>query len=222
VAFRYISFRSVFAADHAGATIKVNGASVSRLEQFFSPGTSIELSVDSAQTDESTRSKFEFLRWSNGGARTHTITTREIPDTIVAHLAAGHRLRITVEGATVAAVTSGVPGDMNVGVYLAEGTPVTLQASPQPGAVFAGWTGDTTAARDTLSLVMQHPFDLTANFVAVQNVVLGSAAYALLGLTALSPQEATYLDAVGNRNGVYDLGDFLAAADRSTLVATAR
>jgi uncharacterized repeat protein (TIGR02543 family) len=136
-------------------------------------------------------------------------------------VAAGHRLRITVEGAALAAVTSGVPGDMNAGVYLAEGTSVTLRAAPQAGAVFAGWTGDTTATRDTLSVVMQHPFDLTANFVAVQNVVLGNAADALLGRPGLMPHEATYLDAVGNRNGVYDLGDFLAAIDRSTSVAVA-
>jgi hypothetical protein len=222
VAFRYISFRSVFAADHAGATITVNGSRVSRLEQFFPSGTVIELSVDSAQTDESGRSKFDFLSWSDGGARTHTITARETPDTIVAHLSAGHRLRITVEGAPVAAVTSGLAGDVSAGVYLAEGTSVTLQAAPQAGAVFAGWTGDTTATRDALLLVMQHPFDLVANFVAVQNVMLGIAADALLGLTALNPPEAAYLDAVGNRNGVYDLGDFLAATDRSTSVAAAR
>jgi hypothetical protein len=219
VAFRYISFRSVFAADHAGATIKVNGSRVSRLEQFFPPGTPIELSVDSAQTDESGRSKFDFLSWSDGGAITHTITARETPDTIVAHLSAGHRLRLTVEGAPVAAVTSGVAGDVSAGVYLAEGTSLTLQAAPQAGAVFAGWSGDTTATRDILQLVMQHPFDLVANFVAVQNVMLGNAADALLGLTALVPPEAAYLDAVGNRNGVYDLGDFLAATDRSTSVA---
>jgi M6 family metalloprotease-like protein len=222
LAFRYISYRSVFAADHAGATIKVNGSRVSRLEQFFPPGSLIELSVDSVQTAESARTKFDFLSWSDGGARTHTITARETPDTILAQLAAGHRLRITVEGATVAAVTAGVAGDISTGVYLAEGTPVTLQAAPQPGAVFAGWTGDTTATGDRLALVMQRPFDLVANFVAIQNVVLGSAADALLGLKALMPQEAVYLDAAGNRNGVYDLGDFLAATERSTTVATAR
>jgi hypothetical protein len=63
---------------------------------------------------------------------------------------------------------------------------------------------------------MRHPFDLTANFVAVREVVLGGAADALLDGTTLAPDDAAYLDAVGNRNGVYDLGDFLAAHDRST------
>jgi M6 family metalloprotease-like protein len=219
VAFRYISFRSVFAADHSGATIEVNGSRVSRLEQFFAPGSLIQLSVDSVQVDEPARSKYEFLSWSDGGARTHTITARETPDTIVARVAAGHRLRITVQGATPAAVTPGVAGDISTGIYLAEGSPVTLRAASQTGAVFAGWTGDTTATRDTLYLLMHHPFDLMANFVAVQNVVLGSAADALLGTTVLVPEEAAYLDAVGNRNGVYDLGDFLAATDRSVSVA---
>lgn len=216
VAFRFISFRSVFAADHAGAMIRVNGSTVSRLEQFFAPGSSIELSIDSVQTDESARSQLEFLGWSDGGARTHNITARETPDTIVAHVEVEHRLRITVQGGTLAAVTSGLAGDIGGGVYLAEGSPVTLQAAPQPGAVFAGWTGDTTVSRDTLSLVMAHPFDLMANFVTVQNVVLPSAADALLGGAVLLPEEAAYLDAAGNRNGVYDLGDFLAATDRSS------
>jgi hypothetical protein len=44
--------------------------------------------------------------------------------------------------------------------------------------------------------------------------VLRNAADALLGNANLLADDAAYLDAVGNRNGVYDLGDFLAAADR--------
>jgi hypothetical protein len=56
---------------------------------------------------------------------------------------------------------------------------------------------------------------LAANFVAVRDIVLVGAADALLGNGSLLSDEAAYLDAVGNRNGVYDLGDFLAAADRS-------
>jgi hypothetical protein len=54
-----------------------------------------------------------------------------------------------------------------------------------------------------------------ANFVAVQPVQLGNAADALFGTGQLLAPEAAYLDAVGNNNGVYDLGDFLAATDRS-------
>jgi hypothetical protein len=107
-------------------------------------------------------------------------------------------------------------------VYLAEGSSVKLQAAAQAGAVFAGWAGDTTATRDTLTLIMRHPFDLMANFVPVRSVALGGAADALLGTTSLLAEEAAYLDAAGNRNGVYDLGDFLAETDRSTTLMARR
>jgi uncharacterized repeat protein (TIGR02543 family) len=215
VVLTYVSYRSVFAADHPGARIQVNGASVSRLEQFFAPGTVINLAIDSLQTDESGRSRFGFLSWSDGGAQAHSITMGEVPDTVLAQVALEYRLRTTVQGAPTAAVSAGVSGDIATGVYLAEGSQVSLRAAPQPGAVFTGWTGDTTATADSLTLTMQHPFDLTANFVAVQEVVLSSAADALLGNETIQSDAAAYLDAVGNRNGVYDLGDFLAAADRT-------
>jgi Divergent InlB B-repeat domain len=215
LSFKYISYRSVFAADHPGAQIQVNGATVSRLEQFFAPGTEIDLSMDSVQVDGSGRNRFDFLSWSDGGARAHSITAREVPDTVVAQVSLEYRLRMAVQGAPTAAITSGVTGDIASGVYLAEGSQVTLAAARQPGAVFAGWTGDTTTTADTLTLTMRHPFDLIANFVAVQEVVLVSAADALLGNAGLLAEEAAYLDALGNRNGVYDLGDFLATADRS-------
>jgi M6 family metalloprotease-like protein len=221
ISFRYVAYRSVFAADHAGASIEVNGSSVSRLEQFFAPGTPVALSVDSTQIDQTGRTRFDFLAWSDGGSRSHTVTSRETPDTIVAQVAASHRLRIMVQGAPLAAVTSGVPGDVGAGVYLSEGSRVSLTAALQSSAVFAGWTGDTTTTSDTLGLLMSHPYDLMANFVAVQPVVLGNAADALLGTTRLTTEEVAYLDAIGNRDGVYDLGDFAAAVDRSTTATVA-
>jgi hypothetical protein len=121
---------------------------------------------------------------------------------------------MSVQGATLAAVSSGLVGDVASGVFVTEGTRVILRASPQTGAVFAGWTGDTTAVRDTLALSMLHPFDVTANFLAVREVSLANGADVLFGNSLLGPEQAIYLDAVGNRNGAYDLGDFLAAVDR--------
>ena len=56
---------------------------------------------------------------------------------------------------------------------------------------------------------------VVANFIGVQQVEVPEAAEALLGASVLSTQEGVYLDAAGNRNGQYDLGDFLAAVDRS-------
>ncbi len=215
VAFRYVPFYSVFAADHSGADILVNGKRTSRLEEFFRPGTLIELAADSLQTNDQLRSRFEFLSWSDGGGRSHTVTVGEVPDTITARLAAAYQLRMSVRGATFSSVTAGVTGDIGSGVYIAEGTSLSLRAAPQADAVFLNWTGDTISTHDTLTLQMRHPFTVVANFIGVQQVEVPEAAEALLGASVLSTQEGVYLDAAGNRNGQYDLGDFLAAVDRS-------
>ncbi|HYF40439.1 MAG TPA: M6 family metalloprotease domain-containing protein [Gemmatimonadales bacterium] len=215
MSFRYVSWRSVFAAGQEGAAIRVNGSSVTRLEHFFQPGVAITLDVDSTQLDQSARTRFDFLSWSNGGARTHTIFAREVPDTITAELAVAHRLKVAAQGADLSTVQTDVNGDVAGGVYLSLGSRVELRAEAPAGAVFAGWSGDTTASGESLSLIMQRPFDLMANFVAVNEVSLDQAAAALLGIAALDQEESMYLDAVGNRNGKYDLGDFLAASDRS-------
>jgi len=222
IGFRYISYRSVFAADHPGAQIRVNGSSASRVDQFFAPGTPIELSADSLQVDDTGRSRFEFLAWSDAGARTHSITAGEKPDTILAQVGVAHRLRAGIQGPASTAITAAVAGDLSAGVFLPEGSQVVLQVSPPPGSVFLGWSGDTTATGETLTLLMRHPFDLTAQFVAVAEVQLSGAADALFGTSSLKPEQAQYLDATGNRDGVYNLGDFLAAMDRSGgLAATA-
>jgi M6 family metalloprotease-like protein len=215
LSFRYVSFHSVFAADHVGARIKVNGNRVPRLDRFFLPGTSTQLSIDSLQTDATGRTKFGFLAWTDGGSRTHIVTARDTPDTIAAQVAAEHRLRIVVQGATGAAILSDVSGYVVGDRFLAEGSRISLRADPQQSAVFAGWSGDTTSTRDTLAFTLQHPFDLTANFVAFQEIAVSKAADAILGTTTLPGEDVLYLDAAGNRNGSYDLGDFLAAVDRS-------
>jgi M6 family metalloprotease-like protein len=215
IAFRYVPFHSVFMADHTGADIVVNGRRASRVEEFFRAGTTVELAADSLQTNEQLRSRFEFLSWSDGGSRSHTLTVGEIPDTITARLAAAYQLRMSVRGATLSSVTAGVTGDIGSGVYVAEGTSLSLRAAPQADAVFLNWTGDTISTHDTLTLQMRRPFSVVANFIAAQQVEVPAAAEALLGAAVLSAQQGIYLDAAGNRNGQYDLGDFLAAVDRS-------
>jgi hypothetical protein len=146
------------------------------------------------------------------------VTARDTPDTVTAQVAVEHRLRMLVQGAPEAAILSNVSGNVVGGLFLAEGSQVSLRTDPQPGAVFAGWTGDTTSTRDTLTVTLRHPFDLAANFVAVQEIALNKAADAILGADGLPSEDVLYLDAAGNRNGSYDLGDFLAAVDRAASV----
>ena len=215
VAFRYVPFNSVFAADYPEAVIQVNGNRGGRFDQYFAAGTPVELSADSFQVNEGLRSRYEFLSWSNGGARSHTIVAGDVPDTVTARMAKAFQLRMSVQGAAPAAVTSGVAGDIGSGVFIAEGTTVSLRAAPQADAVFLNWTGDTTSVRDTLTLRMLRPFSVVANFITAQEVVLRDAADALFGTSVLGTTQGVFMDAAGNRNGVYDLGDFLAAVERS-------
>ena len=57
---------------------------------------------------------------------------------------------------------------------------------------------------------MNSPYDLTALFVQSATIDAAAAARALLGGAPLDEGAAAYLDRIGNQNGVYDVGDYLA------------
>ena len=78
--------------------------------------------------------------------------------------------------------------------------------------MFLGWSGDTTAATDTLHA--GHAASLRPHCqssIAVQEVQLSGAADALFGTASWPSEEAHPATAAGNRTGGDDLGDFLAA-----------
>ena len=60
MAFRFTGYRSVFAASSARPDSGRRTAA-SRIDQFFEPGSAVELAVDSAQLDESGCTVFEIL-----------------------------------------------------------------------------------------------------------------------------------------------------------------
>ncbi|MEO6068275.1 MAG: hypothetical protein ABIQ41_09895, partial [Gemmatimonadales bacterium] len=94
--------------------------------------------------------------------------------------------------------------------FVSQGTTVTLTATPTGGATFTNWTGDTTSNNAALALPMGRPFNVTANFSGAVAVSYDQATVAILGITPLTGPQATYLDAIGNNNATYDLGDYLA------------
>lgn len=202
-----------FAASAGGARIRVNGVAVASFSDAIPPGDSVFLSADSLQASGDGRSRFEFAGWSDGGALSHLYRATAAPGTVTANFGAQYRLAVALVNAQPGAVTMTAPppgADLSGGVFLDGGTAVTLTAVPPPGTVFAGWRGDTTAASPTLQLGMARPYSLTATFVGQVAVGVDAAANTLLGTGGLSAEQSAYLDARGNRNGVYDLGDFLA------------
>jgi hypothetical protein len=100
------------------------------------------------------------------------------------------------------------------GTFLDAGVSVHLVATPSAGAEFIGWRGDTAAAT-SLDLAMRRPYDLTALFVDAVAIDPAVAARALLGGPPLSAAAAAYLDAIGNQNGSFDIGDYSAWLGRS-------
>jgi hypothetical protein len=57
---------------------------------------------------------------------------------------------------------------------------------------------------------MSAPRDLIAQFTSTVAVDGAAAVRALLGGTPLPSATSTYLDTIGNQNGVFDVGDYLA------------
>ena len=99
--------------------------------------------------------------------------------------------------------------------------PVTLTALPNGGQAFTGWSGDTTTSNGALVLPMGRPYSVTANFTGAVAVSYSQATNGILGLGGLTPQQSTYLDLVGNNNGSYDLGDYLAYLKANGFVLSA-
>jgi len=62
---------------------------------------------------------------------------------------------------------------------------------------------------------MVHPYDVTAVYLPNQVIATQDAVDELLGTPKLSFAQRDFLDQLGNRNGGYDVGDYLALLNRS-------
>ena len=204
---------ALFLASPSGARIRVGAVTAASYSDVYLAGATADLSADSVQTAVDGRSRFTFLNWSDHGALTHAYVAGAAVDTVTATFTPEYRVLVQLINALpgVVTLTSPPPGaDLATGVFLPGGAPVTLTATAPSGTVFGGWGGDTTAASPVLVLPMGRPYTVSAKFVAQVAVDVNAAANTLLGTSALSPEQTAYLDARGNQNGVYDLGDFLA------------
>jgi M6 family metalloprotease-like protein len=215
--------QSVFTTNRTGANIRVNSVTTQRFDNVVAEGDNVDLEAISPQTITSGRTQLTFTSWSDGGAQIHTVVSGATPDTVVASFAAAHRVNL-VTAPNGGTVTSDIGGSPNLvtGAFVTEGTPVTLTATPDVGATFVRYQGDTTTTNATLVLPMGRPYSLTAIFTGGVTIVTADAVNALLGATCptnpcMSAQQLTFMDQTGNNDGVYNLGDFLAYADRTGL-----
>ncbi len=105
---------------------------------------------------------------------------------------------------------------------------LTLTTAGGIGSGLVRWTRDPGNLDegtyvDTIVVTSDHAFNAVAvvdSLVAVAPVEVTDAAGQLLGGSGLNENQRRFLDARGNRDGEYNLGDFLAYLDRAALVAT--
>lgn len=207
--FRFTRRRPSLIATDGGAQIRVNGVAWTRYEDVIPAGDPIQLGADEVQLLAGGKTRSRFLAWSNGGPREQTLVSNPArPDTLIATFITEHRLLVTASaGGTV---TADPAANLGQGVFFSQGSRVTVSAVPAPGFLFAGWRGDTIATAPALALTMEKGYDLEARFVPIVAVTLQDALGAILGGTTLSIEQRSFLDELGNRNGVYDVGDLLA------------
>ena len=215
--------QSVFTTDRNGAIIKVNSTLTQRFEDVVAEGDIINLEALSPQTITSGRTQLTFASWSDGGAQIHSVVSGATPDTVVASYTAKHKVNLVSapNGGTVSSDIAGSP-NLVTGSFVAEGTPVTLTATPTAGNTFFRYQGDTTTTNPILVLPMGRPYSVTAIFNGAVAIVTQNAVNSLLGVSCspspcMSSQQLTFMDQTGNNDGTYNLGDFLAYADRTGL-----
>lgn len=215
IRFRFLRRNpSVVRSTLPGASVRVNDQLWGRFEDVIAQGEALRLDADSVQEVFTGRTRGRFLAWSIGGPRRQVVISGVKPDTISATFAADHRLQVVRTGVGQGTVTANQTGDLTAGFFLTEGTPAVLTALPAAGSLFVGWRGDTTIAIPTITVSMGRPYDLEATFIVELDVPVADATTEILGTARLTSDQKEFLDQLGNRNGVYDIGDLLSLLRR--------
>ena len=123
----------------------------------WSPGAICSVTVPSSQVSADTR--WTFVKWSDGSTAN--------PRTITAAAGAVYTIEWNTEyrlTRSVAPASSGTVSGAD-GFYAASST-VQLTASPAAGYQFANWSGGASGSSNPISIVMNGPKAVTANFTA--------------------------------------------------------
>jgi M6 family metalloprotease-like protein len=199
---------TVAAADTV-AKVRVRGLLAGRFRQFLLEGDTATVNIDTLQTSAAGTTQYRFVNWSDGGALEHLVTVGTRDTTITAGLTRRFDVRWTVTGPGTVSATPSVAAS---GSWVAGGDSVVLIARPNPNAIFMGWTGDVITSELRIAPLAVQPYSITATFSAA---TVDSIVHHLLVGTGLLTPQVQALDYLGNRNGRFDLGDFVAWLDQS-------
>ena len=215
MAFRLsVGALTVVDASDTTALVSVDGTPVGVYRSVLTAGSTHAIAIDSSQLTGDGRTLYQYVSWSDGGARSHTITASATGATYVAQVAVQYRANVAVAGGGTVSANRTI--DATNGTFFSAGDSLTLTATPAAGQSFLGWSGDTTAGGAALKLRMTRPFAVTATFAAPTDVVN----QLLNGSSPITAAALQLLDQLGNHNGRFDIGDLVAWLDRNPALAT--
>jgi hypothetical protein len=194
----------VVRANDTAAVIQFDNVSHHVFRDILTPGSVHTVGVADTQYTAGGRTLYVFGAWSNGKVMTHVDTIGATPDTSIALLARSQQVQYS-------ATTGGtISGSVASGTFVADGTPVTVTATDTSVTrTFQGWAGDTVTKHTSVTLPMTRPYAVRAVFLETFSTA-DLVAQLLNGSSALTAAQLSDLDKLGNNNGGFDLGDFLA------------
>src|SRR5882762_10464845 len=163
---RTLSFRLRFGsltaakASDTAATIQFDAAPYNVFRDLLEQGSSHTVGFNNGQVAGNGRTRWHFVPWSDAGAKDHTFVGSLGGGPLTASVGRDFQLiaNSTSGGSVTADTAINLAGD-----FVPEGRPVHL-TPVDAGANFCGWTGDSTTTDSLITVGMQHPYALTANF----------------------------------------------------------
>ncbi len=156
---RFGSLTAARASD-SSAAIQFDGTSYNVFRDLLDDGSSHTVGFTDNQVAPNGRTRWHFVRWSDGGAINHPVTGSLAGTTYTATVRRDFKLIATSSG------TGSITPDTAVnlaGDFIPENRAVQLTPIPS-GNQFCGWTGDSTTTDSVITVPMQRPYTLTASF----------------------------------------------------------
>jgi hypothetical protein len=198
----------VVRATDTAAVIQFDTATFHKTFHLFrdilTQGSVHTVGVADTQYSAGGRTRYVFGSWSGGQSRSFSYTAGATPETLTVTLARSQQVHYTATSG--GKISGSVPSD----TFVTDGTPVTLTATDTSAMrTFQGWAGDTVTKNLSITLPMGRPYSVRAVFLETFSTAQ-VVAQLLTGSSTLTVAQLGDLDQLGNSNGGFDLGDFLA------------
>ena len=133
----------------------------------WTPGSTHKLSAPSPQNGTS-GTRYVYSSWSDGGAQTHYITVPSSGTTYTANFTTQYSLTTSVSPSAGGTVS---PSGTN---WYNSAQSVSISATANAGYTFANWSGDLSGSTNPVSIGMNGPKNLVANFETISTPTVPS------------------------------------------------